>query len=54
LTEHEADPQAWRRQLEKAVKETGADSDTAVIKAARTLMALLDQPETWPASTQSP
>ena len=41
LTEHEVNPEAWRAPLEKALRNTGADTDPGVIDAAQRLMELL-------------
>jgi hypothetical protein len=43
LEEHEEDPQTWRAPLEKALTETGAAADEAVIGAAQRLMELVDE-----------
>jgi hypothetical protein len=43
LAEHAADPDTWQAPLTKALAETGADADPAVIEAARQLMELLDE-----------
>ena len=40
LTEYEANSEAWRASMEKALKDTGADTDPAVIDAAQRLMTL--------------
>jgi hypothetical protein len=43
LAEHAADPDTWQAPLKKALAETGADTDPAVINAARQLMELVDE-----------
>ncbi len=43
LAEHAADPGTWQVPLAKALTESGASSDLAIIDAARELMALLDE-----------
>lgn len=43
LAEHASDPDTWQAPLAKALAETGVDSDSAVIKAARELMGMLDE-----------
>ena len=40
LAGHEANSEAWRAALEIALRDTGADTDPAVIDAAQRLMAL--------------
>lgn len=42
LAQHADDPETWRAPLVKALTESGASTDSAVIKAAQRLMALLD------------
>jgi hypothetical protein len=43
LTEHSADPQTWEKPLERALAESGAASDGAVVAAAQELMRLVDE-----------
>ena len=43
LTEHSADPQTWEKPLEKALTESGAATDDAVVAAAQELMRLVDE-----------
>lgn len=43
LAEHETDPETWRAPLVKALRESGAESDSAMIEAAEQLMELLDE-----------
>jgi hypothetical protein len=42
LTQHEADPHTWAAPLDKALRETGAAADPAVVAAAGQLWRLLD------------
>jgi hypothetical protein len=42
LAEHEADPDTWYQPLAKAVAESGAARDEAIVAAAQRVMALLD------------
>lgn len=44
LKKHEQKPDVWKAPLEEELKETGADKDDEIIKAAQKLMALV-QPE---------
>jgi predicted nucleic acid-binding protein len=43
LTEHSTDPQTWEKPLEKALAESGAANDAAVVAAAQELMRLVDE-----------
>lgn len=42
LQEHEADPATWEAPLAKALQESGAANDQAVIVAAQKVLALVD------------
>jgi hypothetical protein len=44
LQEHEADPATWEAPLAKALKESGAANDQAVIVAAQKVLTLVDAP----------
>jgi hypothetical protein len=43
LAEHARDPDTWHAPLARALGESGAGADPAVIEAARQLMVLLDE-----------
>lgn len=43
LAEHTNDPSTWQAPLGKALTESGASGDPAVIEAAQRVMALLDE-----------
>ncbi|MFC0036800.1 hypothetical protein [Actinomadura rayongensis] len=43
LAEHESDPDTWSAPLAKALLESGADADPAVLEAARHLLALVGE-----------
>jgi hypothetical protein len=43
LAEHAMDPGTWQAPLAKALMDSGASSDPAVIRTAQQLMALLDE-----------
>lgn len=46
LAEHEVDPGTWHQPLTKAVAESGAAADEAIVAAAQRVMALVDVPGT--------
>ena len=47
LAEHAADPDTWAVPLAKALSDTGAASDSAVVAAAERLLRLLDEVAGW-------
>ena len=42
LTQHEQKPDVWKAPLEDELKQTGADKDDEIIKAAQKLMELVE------------
>jgi hypothetical protein len=42
LTEHSKDPQTWKKPMEEALVETGADQDDELVKKAEALLKLLN------------